>query len=146
MGVMTVNVIAGLPPMIDEIDAAFHCRDQDVFYSWGDRIFSSHGQVVHPALQAHEQVHCERQLVHPGGVVGWWRVYIANPVFRLREEVLAHRAEYLWWADRPGADRPVTGFRSARLYHLTHVAKRLASPLYGNLITLSAAKQAIERK
>lgn len=139
-------VVSGLPPNIDEVDAVFHCRDLDVFYSWGDRVFSSHGQVVPPALLAHEQVHCDRQLVHSGGVVGWWRAYIADPAFRLDEEVLAHRAEYRWWAARPGADRPVIGFRSGRLYHLTHIAKRLSGPLYGNLITLSDAKQVIERK
>ena len=139
-------VVSGLPPNIDEVDAAFHCRDQDVFYSWGDRVFSSHGQVVPPALQAHEQVHCDRQLVHPGGVVGWWRAYIEDPDFRLKEEILAHRAEYRWWVVRPDVDRPVTGFRSARLYHLTHIAKRLASPLYLNMIGLSEAKRLIERK
>jgi len=139
-----MKILDAEPPNIDEIDAAFHVRGKAVIYAYGDCVYAPGGRGVSPSLQAHERIHCERQLVHPGGVIGWWRAYIADPKFRLDEEILAHRAEFKWWKKQPNTDRPVDGFRSARLYHLTHIASRLASSLYGNIIGAAEAKRLIE--
>lgn len=140
-----MRIVSAWPPNIEAIRAAFPIEgSDDVIFSYGELVYSPNSQTIHPALQAHERVHCTRQLSRLGGVEEWWRDYIADPAFRLAEEIPAHRAEYIWWAARPGADRPIDGFRSARLYHLNKIAVRLSSPLYGRLINLSAAKKAIE--
>ena len=140
-----MRIINDWPPNIDAIRAAFPIEGrEDVIFSYGDRVYAPCSQVIHQALQAHERVHCERQLSRLGGVEDWGRDYIADPAFRLAEEIPAHLAEYIWWAGRPGADRPIDGFRSVRLFHLTKIAQRLASPLYGGLLSLSDAKKAIE--
>lgn len=140
-------IVNAWPPNIDALRAAFPIGDrQDVIFAFGDRVYAPCAQVVHQALQAHERVHCERQLARAGGVDGWWRDYIADPAFRLAEEIPAHRAEYQWWAARPGADQPIDGFRSARLYHLNRIALRLSSDLYGRMINVAGAKRVIEGK
>ena len=140
-----MRIINDWPPNIVSLRAAFPLEGvQGLVFSYGDRVYAPTSQVIHQSIQAHERVHCDRQMVYPGGVAAWWLDYIADPAFRLAEEIPAHRAEYQWWVARPGSDKPVDGFRSARLYHLTHIARRLASPLYGSMLNLAAAKRAIE--
>ena len=148
-----MRIVDAWPPNIEAIRAAFPIANRtDIVFAFADRVFAPGGQHLHPATQAHERVHCERQAGYLGEgaqgsldrVLKWWDAYILHPAFRLAEEIPAHRAEYLWWATRPGADKPIDGFRSARLYHLNAIAVRLASPLYGRMINLGAAKKAIE--
>lgn len=138
-------VIDGEPPLIEEIDRKFGVRGRtDVVFAFGDRIYAPGQGRLHPALEAHERVHCERQLAFPGGAIPWWRVYLDDRQFRLNEEVLAHRAEWRWYCAQRGADKPVSGFRSAKLYHLHQIANRLASPLYGGLVDVRRARNLIE--
>ena len=140
-----MRIIVDWPPNIDALREAFPIEDRtDVVFSYGDRVYSPGSPHISPSIQAHERMHCARQMICAGGVEAWWLAYIADPSFRLAEEIPAHRAEYQWWAARTGADKPVDGFRSARLYHLTHIARRLSSPMYGSMINLAAAKRALE--
>lgn len=44
-----------------------------------------------PDIIAHEQVHLAQQNLI--GVEKWWEQYLADPAFRLREEVAAYRAQ-----------------------------------------------------
>jgi hypothetical protein len=73
---------------------------------------------------AHELVHGARQ---KDDVRGWWRRYIDDPVFRLKEEVQAHKAEFA---------RAAYGVkdRNRRAKILDVTAHRLAHPLYGGII------------
>jgi hypothetical protein len=128
------------PPLMAEIDAAFNVKGKAVFFAWGDTVYSPSGKRLPDCLIDHERVHGERQ---GHDVEGWWRRYIADPRFRLDEEIPAHRAEYRWWARQPGARRPVRGFRSQLQFMENEIAKRLASPLYGSLVTVAEAKRLI---
>lgn len=128
---MMQTVIVREPPLIEEIDAAFHVRGKPIFYSFGHLIFNPAGVLIPPSLMAHEGVHGDRQT----DPEAWWRRYIADPEFRLDEEIPAHIAEYQFFADKP---------RNERRFHLTHIAKRLCSPLYGSLITPEKAKRILK--
>ena len=77
------------------------------------------GGEIGPALEAHEQVHCDRQGRNPDG---WWNRYLSDIKFRLDEEVLAHKAEY------ETAIRLVPN-RQSRRAHLKIIAKRLSGSL-----------------
>ena len=57
----------------------------------------------------------------------WWQRYIEDRAFRCRQEIAAHQAEY------------VDLCRRGRDDCLIHVAKRLASPLYGNMMNVTEA-------
>lgn len=132
-----MRVINGRPPLFDEIDAAFNVRGKPILFSWGDVIYRPQGTAapVHPSLVAHEQAHGARQGTG-AEVERWWRRYIADPEFRLAEEIIGHRAEFEHLC------RGAAGRLDRRRY-LAIVAAKLAAPLYGRLITTDAAKRAI---
>lgn len=131
------TIIRERPPMFDEIDAAFNIRNTKAIFAWGDKIFAPALQGELPKqLIAHESVHGERQKIYPGGVEAWWRRYIDEPQFRLDEEIPAHRAELAHLLTK--AKGP-----SMRAHVLSVTARRLAAPLYGNLITIADAKKAL---
>jgi hypothetical protein len=124
------------PPMWDEIVAAFpRAARPGVIFSWGSTIYYPFPLApLTGALFAHEAVHGARQ--QQMGIETWWHRYIGDPAFRLEEEIPAHRAEYLAHCHE-GARR---GPKRAAL---TAIAKRLASPLYGGLVTLDQAKRLV---
>jgi hypothetical protein len=78
-----------------------------------------------------------RQQVLFGGVVLWWDHFLKDKEFRLSQEIEAHREEYRVWC---GMSRRS---RSHRRMMLKVMAKRLAAPMYGGIISVSKAKQAI---
>lgn len=129
-----MKIVIGYPPLIDEIDAAFGSRKvRGVLYCWGDTIFNPDNYPVPPDLIAHETVHSRQQ---GKDIEGWWRRYIAEPEFRLAQELEAHRVEYAFmFAKFPNPAK--------RRANLSRIAVRLCSPLYGKLLTLSEAKRAI---
>lgn len=135
-----MRVINAVPPLFDEIAAAFpRARNPGVIFCWGDKIYAPR-QVgaIGPELIAHEAVHCERQ---GADIAGWWRRYIVDPQFRLEEEIPAHAAEFK--AICAAQRGKWVSERNMRRTYAAHVARKLAAPLYGNLISVSAAKELI---
>jgi hypothetical protein len=144
-----MKIVRDRPPLWDEIDKKFQVRGRPVIFSWGSIIYVPSGSLeVHPSLVAHERVHGERQLAYvvPGEsrvqltpeerIVVWWRRYISDPTFRRNEEVLAHVAEYRHLCEHAGG-------RNQRRRHLSVVASKLASPLYGPMMNKTAAREAL---
>ena len=84
-------IVGRYPPNFERIDAVFHTREKPVLYCFGDAIFNPMQIEVPPFLIAHESVHCERQ---GDQIEEWWDRYLADPAFRLQEELPAHAAEY----------------------------------------------------
>jgi hypothetical protein len=119
--------------MFEEIDAAFAVAGKPVIFTFGDTIFNPEGIEIGKSLVVHEGVHAERQGDVPGD---WWRRYIAEPEFRLAEEIPAHRAE---WA----AIKSVHRDPNRQIRHLVAIAGRLSGPLYGGLISFQEAVRAI---
>jgi hypothetical protein len=146
-----MRVVEALPPNIDQVDAAFGVRKildrHPVYFSWGDKVFSPKGGTIPPPIMAHEAVHGARQARLDQdldkAVRRWWDAYIADPAFRLDEEIPAHAAEYEWWRARAHTLRRIKGWRSPMDWHLQQIAARLSGPLYGRMISLSEAKRAI---
>lgn len=133
-----MKVYLDWPPNIEEIAAAFpHARSEwGVIFTYGDVIYNPHNVEISPELIAHEGVHCSRQGVDEIEVKAWWKRYIEDPVFRLAEELPAHRAEYKRFCQRHR-----DGNERSRYLRVT--ATRLSSPLYGSLISEIEARQRI---
>lgn len=129
-----MRIILEFPPIYHEVVAAFDLRGRQPIFAWGDKIYNPHGIAIPPELIEHERVHMRRQ---NGDPAAWWRRYIDDPRFRLNEELLAHRTEYLAHISKP------TVTRNQRRIVLRHIAQRLASKLYGSLISVDDAKIAI---
>lgn len=132
-----MRIVKAFPPNYRAINDAFKVRGRDVMFAYGDAIYNPMGTPISLALQAHEAVHGKRQAGDPAT---WWERYIADPKFRLDEEIPAHQAEYRWHAQDAGASLPVKGFRSMLDYQHLQIALRLSGSLYGRLISLSDAK------
>ncbi len=136
---MSQEIIQDYPPLYNRMARAFNLHPNDgVIFSWGDRIYNPSDQAIPPQLVEHDAVHGERQLCFIAGcqaseanIRAWWREYIKSWEFRLNEEIPAHRAEYQWLM--------ANGNRRERRAALKRTAARLAAPLYGGMITSSAA-------
>lgn len=133
-----ITFVRERPPIYDEICERFPVRGKPVLFAWGDRVYAPLGGSFPMQLQAHEHVHCQRQLVFAGGVEGWWRRYLDDAAFRLDEEKLAHTAEFMKLCEMRG------GSRSARRTALAIVATRLSGPIYRYSFSKAAAREYLE--
>lgn len=150
-------IVKAYPPNIDKIDAVFGpCTTRPgVFYAYGNTIFNPDNVEVPPWLIAHEAVHGYRQL-NPAAteeviiaryaamtdeqkIEGWWTAYLADKEFRFAEELVAHGAEWRYFAAVKGHDR------NLRRRYLTAIAERLSGPLYGELMSLERSKAQIKK-
>jgi hypothetical protein len=71
-----LEVVDGRPPNFAAIVAVFPRGGKaGVIFAYGGRIYAPGRRVVTPALQAHEQVHIERQGSEPDR---WWDRYLVD--------------------------------------------------------------------
>lgn len=135
-----MRILKERPPNYPAIVAAFPILShrRGIIYAFGDAIFNPDGITVTPALHAHESAHAERQrgLFPAAGPDGWWSAYLADPSFRLEEEIIAHRVEWRHFLSEGHG-------RKERRAYLAQMASRLSSPLYGGLTTAARAKRII---
>jgi len=130
------EVIVDFPPIYSEIEAVFRIHDRrDIVFSFGPVVYNPHNLVIPPELVEHEALHGHRQGTGQR-VLDWWKRYMEDITFRFVEEVHAHRAEYRWLMDN--------GNRQTRRTACKLVAAKLASPLYGNLVSASEAQKVIK--
>lgn len=130
------------PPIYEFIEQHFPAikGKKGIWFCWGNTIFNPDNVPIPPAVVKHEEVHSQRQ---GDKVEGWWLRYCVDKEFRLAEEILAHRAEFAWYASRADAKDAIPGWRSRADYHLTKIAQRLSGPIYGSMISTSAARRLI---
>lgn len=136
-----MKVIKAFPPNFAQIASVFPVKGmQGIIYAYGDRIYNPSGVNMEPWIVAHEEVHGGQQASGEGyEPAKWWDHYIADPEFRLAQELPAHRAEWQEYLR-------VLGFTMAsREKALERMAIRLSSPLYGSMVTKEWAEQAILR-
>lgn len=144
-------VVVDRPPVWDRCVEAFgreQLEGKPVVFAWGRKLFNPTNAPIPRPLAAHEAVHGQRQEAYidfPGYVpsegdvanderiTAWWERYLCEPLFRLDEEIYAHRAEYEAYLRRHGPRRS----------DLEMIAGRLSGPLYGNLLDYRQARHAV---
>lgn len=132
------------PPNYEAIVKVFPIAAREgTIFAYGDYIYTmAPVDSLKQHLIEHESVHSTRQ--KKMGVEGWWERYLVDTDFRYEEELLAHRMEYRYLAQIDPFEQsgdPVS--RQQRRFFLVQTAKRLASPLYGKVVTLDQAKKEI---
>ncbi len=125
-------VVYEYPPNFDMIKKRFPIV-RGVIFAWGNKIYNPDGVHIPKELFTHEEVHGSRQGTN---IEGWWEKYIEDPVFRLKEEIPAHQAEYCYVCKNQN--------RQSRRVALKQISKRLSSPLYGKMLSLTEAKRIIK--
>lgn len=130
-----MKIVVGKPPVWDRADKAFDLTGDEIF-AWGNTIYNPSGNWLPPWLIEHEKVHRAQQ---GEDVEGWWDVYLTDPQFRLEQEMEAHQVEYKAYCKRFKS-------RDQRVLYLDMIAGRLASPMYGNVISKQEAVMRIRGK
>lgn len=125
------------PPNYEKILAAFPViKDEPyVVFAYGDIIYNPSGKVLPLEKIAHEQVHMLQQL--EVGIDWWWDTYCNDNVFRLQEELPAHRIDYKVFCEH-------NSDRNEQARYLQWLAGYLSGPMYGNLLTFKEAKKQIK--
>lgn len=132
-----MKVVEARPPNYDEIRRVFPMASaKGVIFTFGQTIYNPSGVEIPPELMSHESVHAQRQGASLDGVMTWWGRYLAEPQFRIEEELLAHRAEYR-------AFKGMVKDRKLVAQKLEIIAARMSGPLYNNAMTLALAKHLI---
>jgi hypothetical protein len=129
-------VVADWPPNIEEIRAVLPAVSRSNIFAYAGKIYSPSGTDLPPWLIEHEKVHFQQQKQH--GVNLWWKQFLADPLFRLEQEIPAHQREWQVWLQ--------CGKRSRNQKRVTlkSLAKRLSAPMYGNMVSFTAAKLVIK--
>lgn len=127
-----VEVKEELPPVWDKASKIFRLSGREVF-AYHPYIYNPSGEKLSSPLIVHEKVHLRQQKEHPKE---WWECYLASDEFRLEQELEAHIAEYDEYCR-------VVPNRDKQKNYLTQVSRRLALPMYGNMITYTQAKKRI---
>ena len=134
-----VQIVKTYPPNIAAIRAKFPAAAdrRGLLFAYGDVLHNPDGVEVPIHLIRHEAVHIEEQRL-VGGPEAWWNLYLIDPEFRLRQELMASVVEYQTFCAGPPPRN-----RRARYAHLDTIAERLSSGIYGYMIRRQAAKNAI---
>ena len=145
-----MKIVFGFPPIYDRAAALFPIKGREVYFAWGDTIYVTNSRKnPSEAIMAHERVHSGQQyravsgeehakLMMEAHVRNWWDRYLADPAFRLSQDLPAHAAEL---AHRL---RNASG-RNDRRRLVSIVAHKLSAPMYGGLISATRAKDELRR-
>ena len=126
-------VVNEFPPNIEEVRKKFPLKGGEIF-AWDGIIYHPRGGRLPPELIEHEKVHFAQQ---GGNPEVWWSRYLSDDdEWRLEQELEAHIVEYRTYC-RYNRDR------NKRMRYLHMIARRLASPMYGGLITTGEARRRI---
>jgi hypothetical protein len=124
-------IVNDWPPNIDAIRKVLPVSERNIF-AYGHRIYSPGSKSLPVWLIEHERVHFRQQ--DEISIRVWWRNYLDDEVFRLAQEIPAHRVEY-WEFCKVNRDR------NSQSMYLQELGRRLAAPMYGGIIT---AREAIK--
>ena len=120
-----------------QVHTEFEINDGETVYSYGDTLFNPAGIEIDEALHQHELTHSKQQ-EKCGGPDEWWRKYIADPMFRVEQEIEAYANQYKTYC-KYDHDRN----RQAKYLHI--ISSYLASPLYKGNISQSDARIKIKQ-
>ena len=115
----------------------FGVSEQDTIISYGDAVYCP-ADGMSSDLLVHELKHCERQGWTENSARRWWERYMESKDFRLEEERIAYQAQYNFCKTVYSDRNKLNAIRIA-------LAKELASPRYGNLVTQSEALELIQK-
>jgi hypothetical protein len=124
-------------PVWDRILAAGLNPDPNrVVITYGSRLFAPMVRYIPEDLLRHEETHSAQQGANPDG---WWDRYLTDPFFRIQQEAEAYGAQYKFVCEK-------VKDRNRRYQFLMAISIQLAGPMYGSVITRSAAEKMIKSK
>lgn len=136
-----IQVIHARPPNFDQIVAALPgVKDhKNVLFTYGEVVYDPDAAGLTPWLREHEATHVAQQRAF--GADDWWTRYLAEPKFRLGQEVEAMVAEYKEFCRASPAPN-----RTRRAEFIDVLAYRLSSHVYGYMIRKKDAKRLLQSR
>lgn len=132
-----MRIIKAPPPNFEAILKVFDVKDKPIVFTYGDCIYNPTDGNIPPHLITHEDVHRQQQEVM--GVEVWWDQYLADPKFRLEQEVWAYQAQYAHLKDKI-KDKNL-------LFRFLHkLALDLSGEMYGKILSYTEARKLILNK
>jgi hypothetical protein len=133
-----MEIVIDRPPIYDRAAKVFPLKGREIF-AWEDKIYNPGGFKIPSWLIAHEYIHSKQQRDAEGNfdAEAWWDRYLVDMEFRFLQELEAHQAEYTEYCERNRDG-------NQRLQYKRLVARKLAAPLYGNMITAFDAMRRIK--
>lgn len=130
-----MKIVKAHPPNYEQIIAAIPAvkSNSGIIFTYGDTLYVPSGVDIPDHLMAHEETHTVQQ--EAIGINEWWEQYLADPAFRLKQEVEAYRKQYrVLCQNYP---------RHARRFVLLHITADLAGSMYGGIVNKDEAKKLI---
>lgn len=133
-----MKIVAEYPPNYKQIEETFNLSGRKPVFAYGDTIYNPHDIELPDHLIVHESVHGRQHSEMVGGADMWWERYLADPEFRLIQEIEAFGAQYK-------CIRSMYGRRIADSM-LFQLADLLSSPMYGGVISHGEAESKIRNQ
>ncbi len=135
------EVIHSKPPNFDAIAVAFPAvlTRKGILYTYGGNVYNPDGVPIPPWLIEHESAHIDQQ--RNIGAEEWWRRYLAEPQFRLAQELPAVLIEYKTFCET----EPFPN-RIKRAQFLDGIAERISSQLYGYMVRRKDAMRLLKQR
>lgn len=108
---------------------------KDAVFTYGQTIHNPGNGYMDECVQLHEAQHSLQQ-DKEGGPKRWWKRWIAEPTFRMNQEVEGYGFQYRRFCE-------LHKDRNKRFSYLYQIASSLASKQYGGVISLSEARRRI---
>ena len=124
------------PPNYEEILKIFDVADERVVMTYGDTIYNPHDLNINDNLYEHESIHAKQQKER--GEEIWWDKYLADPQFRLEQELEAYGHQFDFVSKKEYNTKQKDGF-------LDELALALSSKIYGNIISFGEARCKIRK-
>jgi hypothetical protein len=133
-----MEIVIDYPPNYDSILRAFPAiKDlKNVFFCYGRQLYNPHNEPIDEPLMHHEATHSIQQ--DKIGPSKWWRKYNRDKDFRLKEELMAFRNQYVMFCK-------VISDESKRINYLHDLAMNCSSDVYGKMISYNEAKVLIKQ-
>lgn len=134
-----MKIIEEYPPNYAEIEKVFDLRGTHPVFAYGHKLYNPHGCAIAEHTMVHEEVHEKQQRGILGfmSVRAWWKRYLADPEFRLSQEIPAYQAQYAF-VKKTASDRNTLS------RFLVILAKDLSGQMYGNMLSFEKAMEVIK--
>lgn len=130
------------PPVWKQVMEMFRINIGTTIFTFGDVIYNPAQAPIPDDYIKHEEVHAEQQGHNPEGAGRWWARVFQDQYFRIDQEARAYAVQYDWWClNGPKKQRNNREERAIKLHNLSTV---LASPTYGSVVSVAAAKKLIK--
>lgn len=135
-----MKILIAKPPIWQEANKLFKLEELNLgtIFTYGDTLYNPFNVQLTDDLIAHEECHARQQHHSDDGARIWWRAYIDHPEFRVEQELQAYGAQY-----KCLCGTIIDPNRRAR--QLNELAKILAGPMYGGIISHTGALTKIKK-